>query len=155
MLLKLMEYYLKNKILSNFLAVLLLAACQSTDKKTTEASAEKKYVMYEPSEMGGLMQDFYAYNEQLKAEILEGKDLTQMPEEFLDIHTATMTDPDGRNAIFKAYAPTYIKLQQAVHDTTSTIDVKTRYNNAINVCLACHQTECVGPIPRIKKLLIQ
>jgi len=155
MLLKQMGYYLKNNTVIGCLLVLLLAACQSNDKKPTETTAKEKYVMYQPSEMGSLMQDFYTYNEQLKAEILEGKDLTEMPKEFMAIHTAEMTDAKGRNAVFQAYAPTYIKLQQAVHDSTSTIDLETRYNNAINVCLACHKTECVGPIPRIKKLLIQ
>ena len=41
-----------------------------------------------------------------------------------------------------------------VFDTTSNVPLKQRYNDAINLCVSCHQTECTGPIPRIKKLLI-
>ena len=37
----------------------------------------------------------------------------------------------------------------------SNIELKDRYNAAINNCLGCHKTECTGPIPKIKKLLIQ
>ena len=49
----------------------------------------------------------------------------------------------------------FITAQQMVVDTLSNIELKERYNTAINNCLACHKTECTGPIPKIKKLLIQ
>ena len=48
----------------------------------------------------------------------------------------------------------YIDNVRAIYDSTSTIPLKNRYNNAINSCISCHTTECTGPIPRIKKLLI-
>jgi hypothetical protein len=111
--------------------------------------------MYEASEMALLMQEFYDYNASLKQQILNGEPLSEMPEAFKTIHTAQMTDASGRNMIFKSYAPAYIQTQQAVLDPSNTLDITSRYNNTINVCLACHKTECVGPIPRIKKLLIQ
>ena len=38
---------------------------------------------------------------------------------------------------------------------TSKDSLVSKHNNAINSCIACHETTCVGPIPRIKKLLIK
>ncbi|WP_157962287.1 hypothetical protein [Winogradskyella aurantiaca] len=111
--------------------------------------------MYQPSEMAVLMQEFYDYNEQLKKEITSGNELTHMPETFKAIQTAEMTDSADPSKIFKAYAPVYLQTQLRVTDSLNTEDLKTRFNDNINICLSCHKTECVGPIPRIKKLLIQ
>ena len=32
--------------------------------------------------------------------------------------------------------------------------IKQHYNNSVKLCISCHQLKCTGPIPRIKKLLI-
>ena len=37
-----------------------------------------------------------------------------------------------------------------IYDTLSEVSVKERYNNAVHACIACHQTTCLGPIPKIK-----
>lgn len=135
------------------LVVSFLSCVSKTEEQKEQKSTE--YQMYEPSEMALLMQEFYEYNATLKQQILNGEPLSEMPEEFKTIHTAELTDASGRNMIFKSYAPAYVQTQQAVLDSSNTLDLTSRYNNTINVCLACHKTECVGPIPRIKKLLIR
>jgi len=144
----------KNNHFLVFLVLFFFLSCKS-DKTEVEVISEKEYVMYQPSEMAVLMQEFYEYNEQLKKEIIAGKQLTHMPEEFKSIHTAEMTDSSGPSKIFKAYAPVYLQTQLRVTDSLDNADLRTRYNDNINMCLSCHKTECVGPIPRIKKLLIQ
>ena len=111
--------------------------------------------MYEPSEMANLMNAFYSYNEVLKKAIESGDELPKMPESFKAIHTAKMTDINGRTSIFKSFAPLYIEAQKGVTDSLSGSNLKMEYNRTINLCLSCHKTECVGPIPRIKKLLIK
>ena len=77
-----------------------------------------------------------------------------MPEEFETIHTAEITSISGRTYIFEAYETSYLLMQQDVIVYSNSVNVKQKFNMTINVCLACHKTECVGPIPRIKKLLI-
>lgn len=54
-----------------------------------------------------------------------------------------------------SFVNVFIKAQKSVADTLSNVELKERFNHAINNCLACHKTECMGPIPKIKKLLIQ
>ena len=149
-----MVSYSKNNHLIVFLILFFVLSCKS-DKTDVEVRSEKEYVMYQPSEMAVLMQEFYEYNEQLKKEIIAGEQLTHMPEEFKSIHTAEMTDSSGPSKIFKAYAPVYLQTQLRVTDSLDNTELRTRYNDNINMCLSCHKTECVGPIPRIKKLLIQ
>lgn len=154
--LKLMVFYLKNRPLL-FVVIclsLFLSSCNSNNdsKNSTE---EKELVLYQPSEMANLMNDFYAYNERLKKAIINGDTLEAMPDSFKAIHTAKMTDAKGRNTVFNSFAPAFIASQQRIMDTLSDADLKMRYNNTINLCISCHKTECVGPIPRIKKLLIQ
>ena len=149
-----MVFYLKNKsrLVYIFGLLLLFSACKKDVEK--EQKQDDGLIVYQPSEMAILMNEFYEYNASLKSAIVNNETLQAMPESFQSIHSAKMSDPDGRNAIFNGLAPVYITAQMRVLDSLSNQDVKSRYNNAINLCIACHKTECVGPIPRIKKLLI-
>lgn len=151
-----MAYYSNNNFLGFIVLLCFLVITGCKDKEEQEQPVEEEaLMMYQPSEMAKLMNDFYDYNQSLKASIINGKPLKNMPVNFLKIHTAEMTDADGRNTVFQGFAPVYLKSQQNVLDSLSQTDLKSRYNNTINLCIACHKTECVGPIPRIKKLLIQ
>ncbi len=152
-----MAYCLQSKILPTLAVLIIGLFTNSCREKVVSAEAEadsQDLVMYQPSEMAKLMNEFYSYNEDLKKAILNDDSLLVMPEKFKDIHTATMTNPNGRTPVFNSFAPAYLEVQQQVFDTMSDIDLKSRFNNTINMCIACHKTECVGPIPRIKKLLI-
>ncbi|MDT0557286.1 hypothetical protein RM697_01420 [Ichthyenterobacterium sp. W332] len=111
--------------------------------------------MYKSSEMATLMNAFYTYNEALKAAIESNSTLPEMPESFNSIHTAKMTDVNGRTPIFQSFAPLYLEAQKSIHYSLDTMTKKTHYNSVINLCISCHKTECVGPIPRIKKLMIE
>ncbi|WP_353779472.1 hypothetical protein [Winogradskyella sp. 3972H.M.0a.05] len=155
MLLKQMAYYCNNKYLIlglTFLAFLFNLSCK--EKESEQNVKEDELVMYQPSEMANLMNAFYVYNEALKEAINTGSELPEMPEYFDKIHTAKMTDKDGRTPIFQSFAPLYLDAQKAIKDTLDREILKQRYNATINLCISCHQTECVGPIPRIKKLII-
>ena len=77
------------------------------------------------------------------------------PTDFLKIHTAQLSDFKKRNAKFEAFSKLYIVAEQDVFNSESAMPVKDRFNNAVGICISCHQTECTGPIPRIKKLLIK
>jgi len=73
----------------------------------------------------------------------------------MKIHTAELSDFKKRNAKFEAYSKLYIDAEKEVFNSESSIPIENRFNNAVGVCISCHQTECTGPIPRIKKLLIK
>ncbi|APX99671.1 hypothetical protein [Lacinutrix venerupis] len=145
--------------MKHLLCILSLALVFSCDSKVKEneksVSNKKVYDMYEPSEMANLMNAFYAENEKIKAEILAGDTLGEFPLDFMKIHTAELSDFKKRNDKFKAYSQLYINAEQEVFNSESKIPIEDRFNNAIGVCISCHQTECTGPIPRIKKLLIK
>lgn len=148
-----MAFYLNNKRLSILcLAFTLVFSCKQKEEKV---KPKDELIMYQPSEMANLMNAFYAYNEALKHAIESNSELPEMPESFGKIHTAKMTDSNGRTPIFQSFAPLYLEAQKSVSDTLNTSTLKERYNATINLCLSCHKTECVGPIPRIKKLVIQ
>lgn len=115
----------------------------------------KVYDMYEPSEMAILMNEFYAINEEIKNDILIGIAPEEFPLDFMKIHRAELSDFKKRNAKFEAFSKLYIEAEKEVFNTESSFPVEERFNNAIGVCISCHQTECTGPIPRIKKLLIK
>lgn len=153
-----MVYYYRNrKFFTLTIAVILLFfACKNKSKEETEPSKEKEaYIMYEPSEMSSFMNGLYAYNQQLKAKVIKGEKLSEVPLDLSKFNTAEMTKGKHRTETFNSHVQVFIDTQKAVVDSLSTIEVKQRYNTAINNCIACHKTECVGPIPRIKKLLIK
>lgn len=152
-----MEFYLRNKYISiAFFAFLALVSCKNEEKVAAELSKKKvEYDMYQPSEMAGFMNAMYAYNQQLKAQIVAGETPSQLPLDLLKLHSAEMTKGKSRTQNWQSFVNVFIKSQEAVVDTLSNAEIKDRYNVAINNCLSCHKTECTGPIPKIKKLLIQ
>jgi len=157
MVLKLMEFYLNNKILSIVIfSFLTLFSCNNKEKVSEEPlNKAVVYDMYQPSEMAGFMNAMYAYNQQLKSQIVAGETPTSLPIDLLKLHSAEMTDGKSRTQNWQSFVNVFIESQEAVVDTLSHTNLKDRYNNAINNCLNCHKTECTGPIPKIKKLLIQ
>ncbi|NRD19597.1 hypothetical protein HNV08_06025 [Winogradskyella eckloniae] len=152
-----MAFYYNNKSLSIvLLSFLLLLNCKNEQKvaePTTKIVVE--YDMYQPSEMANLMNAMYAYNQQLKAQIVAGETPTHLPLDLAKLHSAEMTDKKGRTAAWNSFVNVFIESQHTIIDTISNVDLKERYNASINNCLGCHKTECTGPIPKIKKLLIQ
>lgn len=137
-----------------FVAVaLFFLGCNQQPKD--EIVQQIKFDLYEPSEMANLMNEMYNYNLAVKDSILNGFMPTHFPMDFLEIHKAEMTEGKSRNAVFNSFSEVFLKAQEDFHATTDTTLLQENFNKLVNVCITCHQTECVGPIPRIKKLLIQ
>lgn len=133
------------------LIFLLLFSCNSKQEATRES---EKLVMAPRSEMALLMNDMFAFNESIKSQVISGELNNSFPIHFNKIETAELTDPTDRNSSFESFSKEFIdktKLLFEDHDS----ELKTRYNDVVNACISCHQTTCLGPIPRIKKLLIK
>jgi len=141
-----------------YFILLLVLGCNSSEKqeqKVIITDGAKTYDVYQPSEMSSLMKGMYAYNMQLKADIQASKELTgEFPKEFLDIHSAQLSNSKFRSENFKHFSTKFIEAQQQIFSQDTLMSVEDRYNNSINMCLSCHKTECTGPIPKIKKLMI-
>jgi hypothetical protein len=134
---------------------LLLVSCNFVGESQKEnVPAKKEYDLYQPSEMASYMNVIYDLNETLKKDIQDGKAPAGFPDEILNIHSAEMSGDKDRNATFESFSHLFVERVQILYDTTSKVPLKDRYNDVINLCLSCHQTQCPGPIPRIQKLLI-
>ncbi|TJY37310.1 hypothetical protein [Pontimicrobium aquaticum] len=134
-----------------YLFVLVAFGCK---KPPEEPEEKKELVMVETSEMAQLMNEMYAYNESIKQQIIDGKFNNSFPKKFMNIHSAVLTDPSDRDGSFESFSKLFLEAQKAVFES-SNADLTTNYNKAINACISCHEVKCVGPIPRIKKLLIK
>lgn len=144
-----------NKIFSLFI-LLIFISCDSKVSKKDNPEKQEKLVMYSASEMAMLMEEMYQYNDSIKKLIEKGNLPTQeFPDKFLKIHTAQITNSFERNSIFESFATSFLEHEKSINKSSTLENVKTNFNNAINTCIACHQTSCTGPIPRIKKLLIK
>ena len=135
-----------------------LIACTSVAEDKKEVSvinSVEDFDMYVPSEMSLHMNTMFEINENLKQKIITDVPLGEFPEDLLKIYTAKLSDTKSRNEIFKAYSKVFIENEKELFNEASTIPLVERYNNTINSCVMCHKTECVGPIPRIEKLLIK
>jgi hypothetical protein len=97
----------------------------------------------------------FLVNDSIKMQVIAGEIPEKFPSEFLAIDSAVMSDTKSRNEIFEAYSKVLIDNQKDLFDTSVEVPLVDKYNNTINTCLACHKTECVGPIPKIEKLLIR
>jgi hypothetical protein len=124
------------------------------DNLVNQDTEEKKsFEMYEFSEMALLMEQMYVDNERLKAKIINGDDLGEFPEHFVNIHGAVMTDPDENDTFFKEQAELFIKAQKLIYKDAE--NAESHYNAMVNQCINCHQVKCSGPIPKIKKLYLE
>ena len=130
-----------------------LAALSSCKKEASKEIViiEKKVV--KQSEMAALMLEMYDANLENKKKILEGESPTQYPKDFSKIYSAKLTDSTDRNASFNAFSDFYLYTLKKVYNAPKD-SLKIYHNNAVNSCISCHETTCIGPIPRIKKLLI-
>ena len=135
-----------------FVILICLLSCNDSKKETVKTQVV--YDMYVPSEMSLLMKALYDHNLKLKNEVLQGQIVTPFQDQFLDIHSAQLSDFKTRTDRFKSFSNVFINAQKEVYNSSSSISLKDRFNNAINACIACHSIECTGPIPKIKKLLI-
>ena len=139
------------------LVIIGLWSCQKKEQKTpkTDSSCtkEKKFDVYELSEMASLMEQMYAYNLQIKDRIVKGDTIGKYPEFFNKIFTAKFTDTTDKDPFFDEKASAYIKAQKLIYSDSK--NVKQHFNEGINACVSCHQVKCGGPIPKIKKLYIK
>lgn len=139
------------KYLFHFLLLFILLGCSNTHK---ESHTTKLQNMYQQSEMAALMLEMYELNSQNKILILEGKQPKKFPDKFFKIHTAKLTDSSDRNASFEVFTKIHLNTYQQLLSAPKDSLIQ-KHNNTIISCIACHKTTCIGPIPRIKKLLIK
>ena len=130
-----------------------MAAVANNDSTSCEKPGEKKFEMYEMSEMSLLMEQMYVDNQRLKERIKNGDTIGKFPTHFMKIHEAVMTDQSENDAFFKEQAARFIKSQQLIYDDPK--NAKQHFNDGVSACLSCHEVKCGGPIPRIKKLYIE
>lgn len=149
-----------------FILCLVIASLFSCQKKETEAAKkgtcttdtipakeEKKFEMYQMSEMAALMEQMYVDNLRLKERIQKGEKIGEFPQHFMKIHSAVMTDKQENDDFFKQQAAKFIKAQELIYKEPA--KAKEHFNAGIDACIQCHQQKCGGPIPRIKKLYIK
>ena len=139
------------KVLGIFIICLLLQACSTKNKN--KVVEREVLVMYEPSEMTILMRGIHEVNKVVKDQIIRKDSLLAFPEEFTKIFSATLTDSTERDDEFVILARSFIDLQKMTYTTYSDSTIS-NFNRSINNCVECHRTRCPGPIPEIKKLLI-
>jgi len=139
------------KVIGFFIVCLILLSCNLNNKN--EKGDDKTLMMYQPSEMALLMRQMYEFNKVVKKQIIHKDSLLPFPEEFLTIHSAVLTDPSERDIEFDSLAKQFVYQQKSTF--SSSLDSTAYYfNQSVNTCIACHETRCTGPIPKIKKLLI-
>lgn len=142
------------KIYLLFVFIYFISCNKKIEKQDCNSSnSEKKFEMYQMSEMAALMESMYIENEKLKARIVNGDTIGQFPSHFLNIHKAVMTDESDNDHFFKEQAALFIKSQELIYKDPK--NAKQHFNEGINSCVSCHQVKCGGPIPKIKKLYIK
>jgi cytochrome c553 len=129
------------------------APANGADTVAKSAKPEKKFEMYEMSEMAALMEQMYVDNQRLKERIISGDTIGTFPEHILKMHSSAMTDPTENDAFFKEQAAKFIAAQRKIYADPK--NAKQHFNDAVQSCVACHEQKCEGPIPRIKKLYIK
>ncbi len=133
-------------------------ACQLVDgdasKKYTAGTDTTDLNPNGSSELSFLMREMYNHALSSRNLALEEKKNEEFPEAFNKIHTAVPTDRFTKNEHFDSFADVYLNSVKS-YAATDEANLKLNYNNMVSSCLACHASHCPGPIPKIKKLLLQ
>lgn len=130
--------------------IFVFLGCKKAEKKP---EIKQNLIMAERTEMALLMNEMYAYNERIKQQIIDGALSESYSEKFDNIHSAVLTDASDRDLNFESFSKLFLDAQKLIFEAPQD-ELVMRYNNAINACISCHNVKCHGPIPRIKKLLI-
>lgn len=141
------------RILVLVLITFVVISCTNKKESCDLPKEDKKFEMYEMSEMAMLMEQMYADNERLKQRIIAGDTIGKFPQHFLKIHKAVMTDKQENDDFFKSHAKDYIASQELIYNDPA--NAKEHFNASIDACVSCHEVKCGGPIVRIKKLYIK
>ena len=139
-----------------FLIAIIVVFFSCKKEQNKEIIIEQPNIQKLPnhSEMSTLMLLMYEQNTKNKERIILGDSLGTFPEQFLEIHTAALTDSDDRTEGFKCYTNQFLNNQQLVFKSERNLLID-RHNNVVSSCIACHKESCTGPIPKIKKLYIK
>lgn len=140
------------RIFLSIVFLFMLISCQETAPRKEENNQNR---IVKQSEMAALMLEMFEIGAQNKQLVLQGKFPKEYPTDFSKIHSAVLTDPSDRDAAFKGFADFYLLQQKELYELSQKEFLIEQHNNVVNSCISCHQVKCVGPIPRIKKLLIQ
>ena len=145
------------KVVILFSLLLLFGCNKNSDSSKCESESktksDKKFEMYQMSEMAALMESMYLENKQLKERIKKGETIGKFPSHFLQIHKAVMTDETDNDAFFKEQSALFIKAQELIYEDPK--NAKQHFNDGVNACVRCHEVKCGGPLPKIKKLYIE
>ncbi len=127
---------------------------EESPENATEADSNYQPEMYQASELVVLMRKMYEENKVLKEKIKNGELPEAMPEDYNNILTATPTRPEEIKQSFFSMANLYLDNYKVMTNADKN-NVLSAYNNLISTCVACHQSYCMGPIPKIEKLYIK
>ena len=105
------------------------------------------------SELSMLMRQMHDRAAEMKLLIEQGRTLGNFPVEFKKLNFATPTDSTTKKPSFDAFAENYLSALQTVYQSEEGM-VKSKYNEMVNACLSCHSDHCPGPVPKIRKLVI-
>lgn len=112
-----------------------------------------KFKMYEMSEMALLMEQMYIENQRLKTKIIDNDSLGLFPEYYSSMNTAELTNQKDKDGFFEVQTNLFLAAQKEIYKNPS--NAKANFNYMVGKCIECHQVKCLGPISKIKKLLIQ
>ncbi|MGB5362719.1 MAG: hypothetical protein WBN17_05395 [Aureibaculum sp.] len=141
-------------MIRNLAVIITFFLCTSCNINVKKENVDEEPLMYQPTEMALLMRKMYEVNNVVKKQIINKDAILPFPEEFSNIHTAVLTDPSERNSEFDSLANLYLNYQKDLFNTGNDSTVY-YFNKSVNTCITCHETRCVGPLPKIKKLLIR
>lgn len=105
----------------------------------------------EMSEMSTLMRKMLTFLKVEKEKIALNEAAQAYPTEFLAIKSAKITEGKELSENHKMMLDSFFISLDQYYQPAVTVDRKVVYNNMINKCLTCHEQECPGPIPAIKK----
>jgi len=133
-------------------------ACHNSAKEpagSETAGKEKEFDMYEVSELAFLMDKMYEDNLRIGEDIRQGHIPETFPEDFYNIHTATVSAGMKINReTFNALAKQYLSNMEAITKAKDVRQAKIAYNEMIMTCASCHQIYCQGPLNKIRNMTI-
>ena len=138
-------------IVLSLIALMLALGCWNDTSTGPAAGETTSSNPNGDSELALLMREIHEDAKVLRQKVVTQDDnIGDYPDYLAQLPTATPTKPEVSGELYNRHSSRYQKAMTGLYRSFD----KSNYNHVISTCLHCHQEFCPGPIPTIKKLIL-
>lgn len=125
-------------------------SCSTSENQPGESTSA--FVENEPGELALMMKAMHRDAKRWRADVANNALYLDSLNAYLELISATPTDPDVKGPAFRGFAHGYQSAFDRLVIAAQTDSARRQFDELVTACVACHQSYCPGPVATIEKL---